>query len=54
MDEEIVIYPYKSHKQREKQAPYRDPDARLDPATPGSRPEPKADTQPQSHPGDLP
>ena len=38
------------HRQREKQAPCRDPDAGLDPGTPGSLPEPKADTQPLSHP----
>ena len=28
-----------------------EPDVGLDPGTPGSRPEPKADTQPLSHPG---
>ena len=39
------------HRQREKQAPCGKPDAGLDPGTPGSRPEPKADTQPLSHPG---
>ena len=39
------------HRQREKQAPCREPDVGLDPRTPGSRPEPKADTQPPSHPG---
>ena len=39
------------HWQREKQAPRREPDAGLDPGTPGSRPEPKADTQPLSHSG---
>ena len=39
------------HRQREKQAPYRDPDSGLDPRTPGSRPEPKADAQPLTHPG---
>ena len=39
------------HRQREKQGPCREPDAGLDPRTPGSRPEPKADTQPLSHPG---
>ena len=33
------------------QAPGREPDARLDPRTPGSHPEPKADTQLLSHPG---
>ena len=39
------------HRQREKQAPCREPDVGLDPGTPGSRPEPKADAQPLSHPG---
>ena len=39
------------HRQREKQAPHRKPDAGLNPRTPGSRPEPKADAQPLSHPG---
>ena len=38
-------------RQREKQAPYRDPDVELDPGTPGSCPELKADAQPLSHPG---
>ena len=38
-------------RQREKQAPYRDPDGELDPRTPASLPEPKADAQPLSHPG---
>ena len=38
-------------RQREKQAPRREPDVGLDPGTPGSRPEPKADAQPLSHPG---
>ena len=41
------------HRQREKRAPCREPDVGLDPGTPGSRPEPKADTQPLSHPGVL-
>ena len=36
---------------REKQAPCREPDARLDPRTPGSRPGLKADAKPLSHPG---
>ena len=40
-------------RQREKQAPCRKPDVGLDPGTTGSRPEPKADTQPLSHPGVL-
>ena len=39
------------YRQREKQAPCRKPDVRLDPGTLGSRPEPKADAQPLSHPG---
>ena len=41
------------HRQREKQAPCGEPDAELelDPRTPGSRPEAKADVQPRSHPG---
>ena len=37
------------HGQREKQALWREPDVGLDPTTPGSRPEPKADAQPLSH-----
>ena len=39
------------HRQREKQALCREPDVGLDPETPGSRPEPKADSQPLSQPG---
>ena len=39
------------HRQREKQAPCREPDVGLDPRTPRSHPEPKADIQPLSHPG---
>ena len=39
------------HKQKESQAPCREPDVGLDPGTVGSCPEPKADTQPLSHPG---
>ena len=39
------------HRQREKQAPCREPDVGLDPGTPGSCPEPKADAQLLSHPG---
>ena len=38
------------HRQREKQAPCGGPDVGLDPGTPGSRPEPKADAPPLSHP----
>ena len=36
------------HRQREKQAPCKEPDAGLDSRTPGSRPEQKADAQPLS------
>ena len=35
----------------QREAPYREHDAGLDPRTPGSLPEPKADAQPLSHPG---
>ena len=34
-----------------KQAPCREPDARVNPRTPGSHHEPRADTQLLSHPG---
>ena len=34
-----------------KQAPCREPNGGLDPGTPGSHPELKADTQALSHPG---
>ena len=39
------------HRQREKQAPRREPDVGFDPGTLRSRPEAKADAQPLSHPG---
>ena len=39
------------HRRREKQAPCRELNVGLDPRTPGSRPELKADAQPLSHPG---
>ena len=39
------------HRQREKQVPHREPYVGLDPRTLGSPPDPKADTQPLSHPG---
>ncbi|XP_048965434.1 centromere protein V isoform X1 [Canis lupus baileyi] len=42
------------HRQREKQAPCREPDVGLDPWTPGSWSEPKADAQPLRHPGIAP
>ena len=41
------------HRQREKQAPRREPDVGLDPKTPASHPEPKAGAKPLSHPGLL-
>ena len=41
----------KRHREREKQAPGREPDVGLHPGSPGSRPEPKADAQPVTHPG---
>ena len=41
------------HRQRGKQAPQREPDAGLYPRTLGSRPEPKADTQPLSCPNNM-
>ena len=39
------------HREEEEQVPCREPDAELDPRTPGSCPEPKADAQLLSHPG---
>ena len=39
------------HRQREKKASCREPSVGLDPRTPGSQPEPKADAQLLSHPG---
>ena len=38
-------------RKREKQAPCKEPDAEFDLGTPGSHPEPKADTQLLSHSG---
>ena len=38
-------------RQREKQTPCEEPDGGPGPRTPGSQPEPKADTQPLSYPG---
>ena len=42
-----------THRQREKQAPCREPDVGLDPGTPGSRPGPKAGAKLPSHQGFL-
>ena len=39
------------HRRREKQAPCQEPDAGLDPGTPGLHPGPKAGAKPLSHPG---
>ena len=39
------------HRQREKQAPCREPKVGLDPGTPGPYPRPKAGAKPLSHPG---
>ena len=39
------------HRQREKQAPCREPDMGLNPGCPGSRPGPKAYAKPPSHTG---
>ena len=39
------------HRQREKEAPCGEPDAELNPRTPGSHLESKVDDQPLSHPG---
>ena len=51
----LFIYSWETHRdtyrQREKQAPCTEPSVGLDPRTPGSLPEPKADAQPLSHPG---
>ena len=40
-----------THREREKQAPCREPNVGLDPGTPGSHPELKADAQPLSQLG---
>ena len=41
----------RNNRQRKKQDPYREPNNGADPRTLGSRPEPKANTQPLRHPG---
>ena len=41
------------HRQRKKQTSCREPDVGLNPGTPGSLPEQKADAQPLRHPGVL-
>ena len=54
----LFVYSRKTHAHREaetqteeKQAPCREPDAGLDPGTPGSCPGVKAGAKPLSHPG---
>ena len=47
----IYLFTRDRERQREKQAPYGEHDVGLDPRTLGSRPEPKADSQPMSHSG---
>ena len=52
----LFIYDRQRQKERqryrrEKQAPCREPDAELDPGTPGPRHGPKAGAEPLSHPG---
>ena len=48
---------HERHRERQRQAEgealHGEPDAGLDPGTPGSQPEPKAEAQPPSHPGVL-
>ena len=50
----LFIHERQRHRQREKQAPHGEPNVELEPRTPGSRSEPKADAQPLSHPGAPP
>ena len=47
----FYLFIHERHRQREKQAPCREPDVGLDPGTPGSRPGPKAGAKPLGHPG---
>ena len=47
----IYSFMIERERQREKQAPCREPDVRLDPGTPRSRLGPKAGAKPLSHPG---
>ena len=47
----ISLFMRDRERLREKQPPHREPNAGLNPRTLGSRPEPKADAQPLSHPG---
>ena len=48
----FYLFIHERHRrQREKQAPWRDSDAGIDPGTPGLCPGPKAGGKPLSHPG---
>ena len=47
----MYLFIHERHRQREKQTPGGEPDAGLNPRTPGSCPELKADGQPLGHPG---
>ena len=46
-----ILFIHERQRQRHRQGPCRKPHGVLDPGTLGSRPEPKADTEPLSHPG---
>ena len=46
-----ILFIHETNRQREKQAPFGEPDVGFDPRTAGPQPEPKADAQPLSYPG---
>ena len=47
----LFIHDREKERQREKQAPCREPEVGLDPRTPGLCLQPKAGAKPRSHPG---
>ena len=47
----LYFFIHERQRQREKQAPCREPNAGFDPGTPGSRPGLKAGAKPLGHPG---
>ena len=47
----FILYIHERQREREKQAPRREPNVGLDPGTPGSCPGLKAGAKPLSHPG---
>ena len=52
----FYLFIHERHREREAEGEVgslQEPDAELNPRTPGSHPEPKADTQPLSHAGIL-